>query len=154
MHKAWYIALIVAIVFLVSAGVRFGLDVASAAEASITEDEAKDIAEAYTDGTAAWVEYEDDEEGPMYEVHIENATGNWEVEVDGDTGEISEIEEDDEGEDDDDAGERFMEDSIGGIPIFFWVPLIGVIALATIMSVIHLREKREADADQPEPASS
>lgn len=82
------------------------------AEASLSEEDARQIAENETDGTAQTVEFER-EEGPVYEVTVETDEGPKEVDVDGDTGEVLEIEtEDDESEDDadDDSGEAEDDD--------------------------------------------
>ena len=73
-----------------------------ASQPSLSEKEAKQIAEEHQGGTATSVVYEDDDEGPMYEVHVTNDEGDWEVEVDAETGEVTEVERDDGEEDDDD----------------------------------------------------
>jgi uncharacterized membrane protein YkoI len=114
MNKTLLICVIAAAVIAVAAGVALmGGDLltstGSASEPDITKEEAKAIAEEYTDGEAKSVSFEDDEEGPMYEVHITNATGDWEVEVDGKTGEVTEVERDDHGEEDDDDDKAWWE---------------------------------------------
>ena len=73
-----------------------------AGDPKISEEEAKTIAEEYTNGEAISVELEKEGMSMVYEVIIINATGRYEVEIDADDGSILEIEKDDGDEEDDD----------------------------------------------------
>jgi len=101
MSKA--VVAVVGVFMLVISGVAgyafFGRD------PKISEEEAKVIAEEYTNGTATSVELEYEWFTPVYEVAITNATGHYEVEVDGNDGSILEVEDDDDDDDDDDEDE-------------------------------------------------
>ncbi|MFQ5979252.1 MAG: PepSY domain-containing protein [Candidatus Heimdallarchaeota archaeon] len=64
---------------------------------AISSEEAKRIAEEHTGGTAISVELEREDDGPfksklIYEVIVETANGNLEVEIDANTGEVLEVE--------------------------------------------------------------
>ena len=81
-----------------------------AGDPKISEEEAKAIAEEYTNGTAISIELEKEGMSMVYEVVVENATGTWEVEIDANTGEILEVEEDDGDEEDDDDDDEDDDD--------------------------------------------
>lgn len=76
----------------------------------ISEEEAKSIAEEYTNGKAIYVELEREIGSWVYEVVVENQTGRWEVEIDADNGKILEVEEDDDNEGDDDDKDDHHDD--------------------------------------------
>lgn len=71
-----------------------------AGEPTITEEEAKSIAEEHTNGIADSVELEREGSSLVYEVTIANETGRYEVEIDAKDGTILEVEIE-EGKDDD-----------------------------------------------------
>ncbi|MHA2232902.1 MAG: PepSY domain-containing protein [Candidatus Hodarchaeales archaeon] len=73
---------------------------------AISSDEAKRIAEEHTGGTAISVELEREDDGLfsgklIYEVVVQTANGYLEVEIDANTGEVIEVEPDDDHDDDD-----------------------------------------------------
>lgn len=78
----------------------------NATEPKISKEEAMRIAEEATGGTATSVDVEREFGSVVYEVHVTNETGDWEVEIDAYDGSILEIEPDDydieANEDDDD----------------------------------------------------
>ncbi|UCH89355.1 MAG: PepSY domain-containing protein [Thermoplasmata archaeon] len=109
MEKSTKIILIVIIVALISAGMGFFAynNGVFAKDPKISEDEAKTIAEEHTGGEAISVHVEKEGFTTVYEVVVVNATGEWEVEIDSQNGDILEIEEndgpeDEERDDDDD----------------------------------------------------
>ncbi len=78
----------------------------NATEPKISKEEAMRIAEEATGGTATSIDVEREFGSIVYEVHVTNETGDWEVEIDAYDGTVLEIEPDDydieENEDDDD----------------------------------------------------
>lgn len=104
MEKMTKIILFVLVVAVIGTGTGFFAyhNGALAKEPTIPEDEAKAIAEEHTGGEVLRIHVEKEGFTSVYEVTVENATGIWEVEIDGETGEILEIEEDDGPEERDD----------------------------------------------------
>jgi hypothetical protein len=102
MNMSWKILILVgAIVLIIAAVSVFAYNEgAFAGDPEITEEEAKTIAEEYTNGEAISVELEREGSSLVYEVIIVNETGRYEVEINAKDGSILEIEEDDDYEDD------------------------------------------------------
>lgn len=109
MYKRKTITLFVALaVFSIAAvGVLAGTDLAGrisigeddeadhSADAVITSDEAKAIAEEHTGGTAFSVELENEDGYLVYGVHIEDSDGKYDVKVDAGNGSVLKVDSDD-----------------------------------------------------------
>ncbi|MFC4360433.1 PepSY domain-containing protein [Halobium salinum] len=107
MNRKALFSLVGVITLLGVAGVGFaatgGL---TAAEPTLSEQEAMNIAEERVGGTAQTIEQENEGGGPVYEVLVQQSDGEMkEVEIDGDSGEVLEVENADKEENEENEDE-------------------------------------------------
>lgn len=112
MHRKKVLAVVAVLALASLSGIALASTAdGGASDATLSEEDARQIAENETNGTAQEVEFEQEEEGPVYEVLVDADGELKEVEIDGDTGDVLEVEaEDEEDEEEDEEDEEEDDD--------------------------------------------